>query len=519
MAPRTNAWLGLLFLVVTGGCELHNPGDEPPRGDLYFPITLALSTQCRSGEVGCQEPKPRLLYVGNNNFDLRYRAGSLQAYDLDAIERAVRGCEADGPCPDGPITRQEPLTIETLGEGVLVDEVLIGTFVTRIKRSASGEALYLVTRTDEALTRVRLDESSVDGDGELFDCGQGAGRRCAGSSLRGVESVRNERDLSWPGEPVDLLVTTGSDWQFNPLPALPPQSEDDAGVEGLADAGAGSDEQAAMASDLGQTDVVLVAHRFGAVSLFVDSGDGPELTHVLSAGFDSDLTGLAYDRHTRTAYLSYNDRSQGGSNKLLFRIGVGLDQASLLGAGASFEDAARAAFVYPRTVLRLSGVSLAADTRALSFVPADPALSHVQGRALVVGRQPQSLLMADVDTVQAQQGIAVVRRIVEVGAGPSRVAHGRVNGRHIAAVTCFNAREVHIVDLSLGRTLSVVSNLSGPFDAVIDGPRQLMYVSDFRSSVIRVVDLRPTLSAEAGEATEARLVGVLGRPKIVQELQ
>src|SRR5688500_2827602 len=88
MSPRAGhvaAFLTTLALCAAlFGCELENPGEEPPVGALYFPNALAISN-----EAG--EP-PRFLFVASTNFDLRYTAGALHAFSLDAIDEAIGEC-------------------------------------------------------------------------------------------------------------------------------------------------------------------------------------------------------------------------------------------------------------------------------------------------------------------------------------------------------------------------------------------------------------------------------------------
>ena len=62
-------------------------------------------------------------------------------------------------------------------------------------------------------------------------------------------------------------------------------------------------------------------------------------------------------------------------------------------------------------------------------------------------------------------------------------------------------------------------NLNGPFELAIDSFRKRLYVADFRSSVVRVLDLGPVVAEAFGDRTDAPLVGTLGIPKVVQELQ
>ena len=134
---------------------------------------------------------------------------------------------------------------------------------------------------------------------------------------------------------------------------------------------------------------------------------------------------------------------------------------------------------------------------------------------------------------------------MEVGAGASRLAAGTLQfegpdgvlyERQIVVVSCFDGRQLFIIDRIAGTTLSVVPNFSGPFEIALDGPRGLLYVADFRSSVVRIVDLQAVLTVDADsgdraaceqdrtsdahcEPTTAAIVATLGRPRVVQELQ
>jgi hypothetical protein len=71
--------------------------------------------------------------------------------------------------------------------------------------------------------------------------------------------------------------------------------------------------------------------------------------------------------------------------------------------------------------------------------------------------------------------------------------------------------------------LTTLTNISGAFEFVIDGPRLLMYTADFSTSVLRVADLRPLVSCLEGgsmapEECAPQLLGLVGFPQPVSEL-
>jgi hypothetical protein len=76
-----------------------------------------------------------------------------------------------------------------------------------------------------------------------------------------------------------------------------------------------------------------------------------------------------------------------------------------------------------------------------------------------------------------------------------------------------------VLDATTGAVLSIVHNLSGPFEIALDSLRMRLYVADFRSSVVRIIDLSPIVTSTDPSTTSARVVATLGSPKLIQELQ
>jgi hypothetical protein len=141
---------------------------------------------------------------------------------------------------------------------------------------------------------------------------------------------------------------------------------------------------------------------------------------------------------------------------------------------------------------------------------------------LVVSREPASLLWVDVAgslNGSLPPTSAPARRIVTMAAGPSRLALGDVAGHSIVAVSCFDSQQVFVMDADSSQVLTIVHNLNGPFELAIDAFRQRLYIADFRSSVVRVLDLGPVVNDAFGGRTDAPILGTLGIPKVVQELQ
>jgi DNA-binding beta-propeller fold protein YncE len=466
--PRTFI-LSLTWLCVAGAaCNLDNPGDAPAEGTLYFPNAVALSPQSATSAA-------RYLYVANANFDLRFSAGSLQAYDLDLLDSILSG-EMDVPgCPGSEcviMPKDQAVSDASAPVTVLADEVLIPSYSTGIAVSPSGDRLYVVTRTEASLTFVDVDENA-SGDG-LLRCGPEADRRCDDAHTRGDDSVQNGRRLRLPAEPVSIIAGDAAN-------LVAPNGN-------------------ALTGDF-----VMIAHREGQASLFLDRAEsggasGPVLVDVLQ-GLSLEPTGVSFDPASGLAYLSVFDRlTQSNVGKVLARVGVAVDDSAPLQSS-----------LYSAGNVVIEGVNVDRDTRAVAIGP--------QSQAYVVSRSPSALLWVDVAPDTATPTGRIAQRTVEVGAGPSRLALGDVGGIPVAVVSCFDARQIFVLDARTGDALSIVHNLSGPFELAIDTVRQRLYVADFRSSVIRVIDLSPLVTGQTSEPTSARVIATLGKARLLEEFQ
>jgi len=445
--------LACAFMPVA--CNLDNLGEPPPVADIYLPTGLRLSAET-------SDDAARYLYLINSNFDLRYNRGSLQAYDLDALDRAVGACSTPGPdCVIDPA-------------GVLVDEVLVPSLATSFAFNANHTRMYLAARTDPSITFIDLDENT-DVTEDVLRCDE-TERRCSDSRRRGFDPNTSPRFDVLPGEPVDMLSL--------PVSGVPAQGD---------------------APDT-SGDFVLLAHRPGQASLFYDPGAaGPELIDVQS-NLPLEPTGVTFDPLTQLAYFSvYARESTTVDFKLLARSGIALD-----------EDPHNA-YLYDAASVAIDGIGVQRDTRAIAMNPAQ------SGQALVASHDPPSLLFVDVGPPDASGDLPATnvptRNIVEVAAGPSRIALGTLGSRSIAAVSCFDGHEIYLVDTTTADVVAIVHNLDGPFELAIDAVRQRLYLADFRASVVRVMDLSYLADQGSAPRTDAPTLATLGVPKMLMELQ
>jgi hypothetical protein len=532
----------LMSGMVSTGC-VNKTGYELPTGLMSFPIAIALSPDEDA------DGKPKYLYVTSSNFALQYNSGNVQAYDLEKlVDGILTGCvltwvstdpDCTGDCSCDPLTEvhcvpirpgvknsclQEGFVGDVNGpececepapdddtctaipadrcsvvpagllfrqpaqaaikfvkvEGLLTGEVKIGSFSDGLAVSTSGRRLYLPVRSDANITWIDVDEQ-----GQLY-CGQelGVDQECRGKYRDGAGVLVNpENYVNFPPDPVAVYVgDLAADF-------APPGEEDDPAFNG---------------------DYVLVAHREGSASLLIDqvppSGDdsGNEKRPRLAAGID----GLAPEQVT----ITYQPRAKRAwipsslSNNVA-RVGIGIDgdpaQSSLFNAGTLF----------------VTGLDRGTNNRDIVFDPRPD-----KNLAYIVSNSPEALVVARSEV--AGINLNMVGQITTCR-DPSRVQIAEIPARGgtalLAFVSCFLSRDVSVIDTDLFQGISTLTNISGAFEFVIDGPRLLMYVADFSTSVLRVADLRPLVlclegASDAPQECSPRLLGLVGFPQPVSEL-
>jgi DNA-binding beta-propeller fold protein YncE len=387
-------------------------------------------------------------------------------FDLRYNRGSVQAFDLEGIDDEIKRCKAPGIDCEIESSNLLVDEVLVPSLATSFDISPDRTRMYVATRTDPSLTFIDLNELA-QGNGVLR-CND-TDRRCGDDHNRGFDESKNDRHVKLPPEPVGIATTRTDDGR----------------------------------------NFVLMAHRGGQVSLFYDDADtGPELSHVL-AGLVHEPTGIAFDRASQLAYLSVYARNTGtGLSRMLARVGL------------TVLDTSATSFTYDAGDVVIDGVASQRDTRAIALNTAPDRA----GQLLVASRDPASLLFVDVgerslDNLPATNVPA--RRIVPVGSGPSRMAHGQIGDRHVVAVSCFDGRSVYIVDAQSAELLGAIHNLSGPFELQIDSARGRLYLADFRSSSVQIIDISALgdSDVEGDSRSDAHIIATLGIPKVVQELQ
>jgi DNA-binding beta-propeller fold protein YncE len=390
---------------------------------------------------------PSHLFVANSNFDLRANQGTLMAFDLNVVDERIALCTGDDPCEIDVLDGSDGFT------PIVASEVALGSHMEGLVINPDGDRLYLPVRSDRNLT-------FVDWDGARLTCGSDESTStdipiCGPTYREGSSGgVASDRELTLIGDPVDVAVGSLED------------------IGGAADSG----------------DFVLLALRDGGVALFIDqpmgAGTVPELAHI-AEGFSSTLVTMTLQPGTGVAWLTSALVSQ------VDRVAVSVDLA----------DRDRS-FVYDFGPVQIDGLDDGTDARDIEFDPDQPG-----ERAFLLSRRPEAVVTLELDG----QSNASIGDIYEVGTGPSRIALARIASRMYVLASSYDARKLFVIDPEYGALIATIGGFSGPFEVVADEERQVLYMADFSTSVVRIVDLSPL---ETGDAPV--LVATLGEPTPVQ---
>lgn len=521
--------------LALGACNLSNPGVDAPVGKLLYPIALTLS------DPGAADGAP-YLYVVNSNFDLRYNGGSVQSYDLGKLEQTLydNGCLedldlpappldagrdaaaldagadadpdsdaglTDGDVPDAELldgelpeagladagvdARVEPVRLDggavrddthaarpllCDGRGVndartqaccmtsreqldplRVSEVSIDSYAEAITMSPDGAHIYVPMRAQSRLLYLDVDEAG------RLSCGEEKGRCKRGPKI-GIEGEIDE--LTFPAQPTRVLAGSFADLNI---------------------------------TDRSERYFVATAHSRGQVSLFGLRSSGlPKLLYTIATG----TTGAASLRLDDGFMLLSSSAAAA-----VPRVGARMD------IPANEEREQAGVYLYSSQPIAVSGLTFSSDIRDMQPDERDRVAGTPRRYyALLRGSGTyvtQSVGFLELDQSTGDGAYARAVDAVRVGVGMTKLLQADLGGRHLLFVSCYNDGEIHVIDADRRQTVTVIRDVLGPADMQIDGARGLLYVTDYRASVLRVVDLR-ALVANAGGVP--RVVATLGAP-------
>lgn len=507
----------LLVALFLGACFPPGDGIDPPRGQFYFPVGLALDADTSH------------LFVVSSDFDLQFNAGRVHSLNLDKLEpvvlRIIEGrCEhADGVAEQaewarllypGRCTAIHPWDgrFESGAgdpeDGMISDDVQIGAFATDVvyrERPADAPAgapgrLFIPVRGDATLHWI---DTNADG---TLDCGQPSdGGPCDAAHRAGddpaAENTRGVRLLAEPyGVDADerasvLLVTnqtsgaaglflndwvSGARYEFT-LGDLPDRPM---GVAAL------PEPRVVPALGLAHLPGFLVGFRNSPsiylVRTYFDEGANPPRPYakvpasaaILANSVGSDSRGLAVDGSRR------REEEQFCAERFGLTEAAALDPVAAAAAGPDY----------------------AACVTEASAVPLDVFVTNRAPSSLLVGRSRPAI--ADI----ASNDVPAFHTTVSLPLGPTRVVMGDVlnaagEPERRAFALSFDARRITIYDPVRQRVEAEVVTGRGPQAFAVDSKRGFGYVAQFSDSYVGVVDLD-----QRRPATYGTLVASVGHP-------
>lgn len=442
---------------------------------MAFPVDLALVDDDPNDPGQGQH-----LIVLNQNFDLKYNSGTLQSYDLDQLG-APADCEAS-TLQQCQVRRDgnEGDTKEALCDGVVpscccffnpvpASTQLVSSYSTDLEFSTTLERLYVAKRTQAALAFVGYDRESG-----TFQTEQGQAGEVPSGPIDGSD------DMAFGFEPERLLVGRFED----------------------------IDEDVSLPAGYDGADYILVGHTSGQLTLMVQrraaggelqgppvpiSSLGPAANFdarrnlgVLSLGVDTSGTPSGGDP-VHKVYVA-------GPESVLERVflidGEGAGAPPQLAFGGQ---------------LSLIGRSEAGDNRDFAF--------DGDGRVYILSENDRSVQVGEVDPTELGGARYLGATPLDRGSAPARMTFAEIMERDYLFISSFDGRQLWILDVLSQNIVAVLRGFSGPFETVVepdaDFPR--MYVADWRSSVVRVVDLRGLGDASA---PLPHIFATIGRPRI-----
>jgi DNA-binding beta-propeller fold protein YncE len=575
-----------VLAICASACNLDNPGFTPPPGRITYPISLALSAQ----DGGA----PRYLYVANSNFDLRYNAGSVHAYDLDELQRLLlehdcreppvpepedagadpdgsaeldageeldadldagdeldadldageeldadldageeldadldAGDELDADQPDAEADPDagEPADAEAdaadsrvpeylpdaddfapgtdtprgrvcdgrqsdpedesaccFGSQSALDrmrtsEVMINSYASALALSPDGEHLYVAVRGQTALLY-------LDVNGGELSCGE-QGERCERGPKLGAKGETEDSEF----EPQPTSIVTGTLGEL------------------------GTAEGASRG-------YVATTHEIGSVSLFSTPPSGTREPGEAGKPHLLDTLSLQNNGVRRIASISKDPSGlllvSSASVGVVLRMGARRPE-EIAPNGGSGEDGERDLLqLYSVSSIAISGLSSSSDVRD---VQADPRpvgegqpqrlYALLRGNLAPFPNLIQSVVFLELPPGQRDGRFARVVDAVRVGNGPSKLEQLDLGQRHFLLASCYDEGSIYVIDADTRQIMTVIREISGPFDMQVDRARQLLYVGDFRASVIRVINLRGLVDRTAPLPS---IVATIGAP-------
>jgi hypothetical protein len=444
-----------LGLTATAGCYNSGNGADPDDKRPYFPVGIALSS---SG---------KWLFVANSNFDLAYNAGTVQAFNADAIVARARACRDAKTVDEIRKTCDDNDPVRFFGASVRIGAFAadLRSIPVRGKDPKLGGRLLLPVRGDASLTAIDYDES---GDSITLHCAPGVqpkfGAKCATGWKLGTDAAKTSRGIVLEGEPFGVATS-----------------------EVLDPAGAPKDTIAAV-----------VHQSSGNVSLFVNvASEGAPPPGKLAF-----ILGNLAAGGTSIAPLDVIPTTEGQVPRFLV---TNRSQSNALVVQYFPDPKPERSGLVLSQVIPIQPQASGFDTRGVVVDPS-PTPGERPTRVFLTNRTPAALVVGRVDPVTKQLSFY---ENIALPIGPSRLTRAVIDGKTLILAASFDARSVVIYDPDARRVSNVIRTHRGPYAMVVDSVRKLGFICNFTDSTIQVVELDP---ARAGQPDYQRIIFSVGQP-------
>jgi len=444
----------LLFCVLSLACAQQAIPNPSPEDRFYFPTSLNffLPPGAASG----------ILYVASANYDRRYDQGNLLAVNLDRVNAPGSGLPVGLPVP-GILGGDETLAVQFTDLGMNPDggdAVQIQSFAGEMLRDPEGYGgrprLWVATRAEGDL----LEGISTDPSGEGLVCIP-AGNNCVFSGISLAVEQEPQGGQGQPAAPQPYGLALSSDdsivpgdlWVTHIRPADSPPTS---GLD-LDNYVVHLDARAALPTVTVPTSFVSVGLGSGN-SLFVGQSNVWVSGRAQLSITALDVLMRVVDRYTDTTFFPQ----------------IGLQ--------------------YAATEAR--GLAMRAD----------------ESRIYLVGNEPDTLIVVDVEQPSSEFPTLTVVRAVALPAGPNAIRLIERPGiADVLVITCQTDGSLAIYDDGTGELALVVEGVGiAPYDVAVDqrGNLARFFVSNFDDGRVAVIDA--TLG-EPAQPVSARIVATLGQ--------
>lgn len=510
---RALALFGGLAAALGGALALGSCGDagvgvDPPDDRLFFPSGLVLDPRVDSATPA------RWLFVANANSDLVFNAATLAAIDLDAFMAAWQSADIgevgakvdeDRPCRRNALT---PQLIECTEERFFRDEatVHLGSFTTMIapwdREPTDDElTLFIPVRSEPSIAMVDV-HGGLGGDPLEFSCGAGSDpderdpRRC--SPERRLKNLFGDTDyLPLGREPVKFTVSSREELPLayithSELPELalvrltgfvgsaidddrrPPRPDEPTIVD--------------IDRDFFNADSPILYGSYGLAERPCAPGNAPALTITSAGECGRPLLYASFRRQQTVVRFTVEAATPTPTQKCVYpqQLEDGVQ------GGVLCEEQ-----LVPLDLFFAGGFDIGNNATTGATIYGDLAFSRDGDSLYIVQSNPGALVRVDTSLDERGGTRDFPSGIVEVCASPTAmilfddaIAGAEATGQY-AAITCYSAGMVFIVDLDAFEVVESLSTGSGPHQMVFDRARGYIYVANTLDATIGVLDVSP----------------------------